>query len=582
MHETHTAFTSATQLHHKRILHQNWQTSQKIGSSSLESTAALFLLTVSAKYPYSCAPVRMKSLFPFRTAILISWLAFSHASAQPVTSALGTIAAVEAPSAGTDSVVLAVSPATAAWSATADASWLHLSAANQSGMGSALVLFSFDTNAAGTRVGTLTIAGQTLTVTQAGSTYVAAMPLATVVSSGAIDPVGVAVDGVGNVYIADNNNNAIEKWTLASNTFSTLVSSGLAAPFGVAVDGAGNVYIADTYSNAIKEWTITNNSLITLVSSGLHYPAGVAVDGGGNVYIADGNNSAIKEWIAASQTVATLVSSGLDLPDGVALDLAGNVFISDTYHNSIKEWIAESNTVTTVVSSGLNQPNGLAVDGAGNIYIADPYGYVSKWTAASNTLTTLASSGLYYPTGVAVDGSGNVFIADPDRSAIFEVPRAFVDPTPKVEPANAGTDVLPSVLPATESLLAPFAPTSDAPWLTISGISNGLVRFGFTATASNRTAHINLVGKSIPITQIAPVPPPVLFGATWLGNGVFQFAFSNSSVGAPFTVLAATNVSLPLSSWTVVGTATNTAPGRFQFTDSQATNSQRFYKVRSP
>ena len=64
----------------------------------------------------------------------------------------------------------------------------------------------------------------------------------------------MAVDGAGNVYIADTGNNAIKEWVAASNTVTTLVSSGLIFPHGVAVDGAGNVYIADTGNNAIKEW----------------------------------------------------------------------------------------------------------------------------------------------------------------------------------------------------------------------------------------------------------------------------------------------------------------------------------------
>ena len=67
----------------------------------------------------------------------------------------------------------------------------------------------------------------------------------------------------------------------------TLVSSGLNTPDGVAVDGAGNVYIADTGNNAIKEWNAATQTVSTLVSSGLNYPHGVAVDGAGNVYIAD-------------------------------------------------------------------------------------------------------------------------------------------------------------------------------------------------------------------------------------------------------------------------------------------------------
>jgi hypothetical protein len=197
-------------------------------------------------------------------------------------------------------------------------------------------------------------------------------------------------------------------------------------------------------------------------------------------------------------------------------------------------------------------------------------------------VTTLVG-GLDFPYGVAVDATGNVYISDYVNNAIKELPYAFVDPTPKLEGLAAGSDALPAVLPATENLLAPFAPTSDQPWLTISGITNGVVSFSFTAnTGSARTAHITLLGQTIPITQGVIGTPPTLAGAQMLGNGACQFCFSNTP-GASFTVLSSTNLSLPLSNWTVVGAATNTAPGQFQFTTSPTTNDpQFFYVVRSP
>ena len=90
--------------------------------------------------------------------------------------------------------------ATNTWTATANDAWLHLDAPSQSGSGSANVVFSYDANPGGTRTGTVTIACQTLTVTQAGATYVLApCPVTTLVSSGLSNPAGVAVDGAGNV-----------------------------------------------------------------------------------------------------------------------------------------------------------------------------------------------------------------------------------------------------------------------------------------------------------------------------------------------------------------------------------------------
>jgi len=498
-----------------------------------------------------------------------------------VSFAIGTTALWEGPATGTDSVVVAASPGITTWTASANADWLHLAVANQSGTGSTNEIFSFDANPGATRTGTLTIAGQTLTVAQAGSNYLAApAPVTPLVSTGLSQPLSVAVDGGGNVYIADRGNNAVKEWVAASNTVTTLVASGLSSPFGVTVDGAGNVYIADTGNNAIKEWVAVSNSVIMLVSSGLSSPFGVTVDGAGNVYIAD--TGGIKQWSVLNNSLTTLVSTFQ--PAGVAVDAAGNVYIADN-NSTIKKWTAAKNILTTLVS-GLNAPAGVAVDGAGNVYIADTFnGAIKKWTAVNNTITTLVSSGLNRPESVAVDGVGNVYIADSNNNAIKELPRAFVDPTGKLESSAAGSDLLPPVLPATENLLPPFAPSVDPGWLTANGTSNGVVSFTFGANslATSRTANITLFGQTTPITQnAAPVTPPTLNGITILNTGALQFGFTNNQ-GATFTVLTTTNLLSPLTNWTVLGTLTNNGFGQYQFIDLTATNGgQRFYRVSSP
>jgi hypothetical protein len=75
--------------------------------------------------------------------------------------------------------------------------------------------------------------------------------------------------------------------------------------------------------------------------------------------------------------------------------------------------------------------------------------------------------------------------------------------------------------------------------------------------------------------------PIILTNTVKLSSGACQFSFTNTP-GLGFTVLATTNVALPLSSWMVLGSATEILPGQFQFTDLQATNTCRFYRVRSP
>src|SRR5579883_678131 len=275
---------------------------------------------------------------------------------------LGTSALVEGPAMGTDSVELTT---TDTWTATSNASWLHTTA---SGTGNSVVTFTFDSNTGATRTGTLTIDGLTLSVTQAGSNYSAANLVTKLVSSGLSSPQGVAVDGSGNVYIADSFGDALKEYVAATGTVQTLVSTGPSLFFGVALDSAGNVYIADANSSStVKEYVAATGTLTTLISTGLFAAFGVAVDGSGNVYIADYGDNTVKEYVAAKGTLTTLISTGLLQPTGVAVDSAGNVYIADRT-NVVKEYVAATGTLTTLVSSGLSSPQGVAVDGSGNVY----------------------------------------------------------------------------------------------------------------------------------------------------------------------------------------------------------------------
>lgn len=435
----------------------------------------------------------------------VTYLA-QYLALRPLSRSLAASSVIVGPSAGSASAPLVSSPATAPWTAVANASWLHVALA---GTGSGPVPVVFDANPGPTRTGTVTIAGLTFTVTQAGAGYVEAQPLTPLASTGLKYPFTVAVDGTGNVYIADANNNAVKKWTPATNTVTDVVATGLLTVDGVATDAAGNVYIADTGNNAIKKWTAPAGPVTTLVSTGLHNPYGVTVDALGNVYIADTSNNAIKKWTAATQTVSTAVSSGLSFPTAVAVDVFGNLYIADTGSNSIKKWTATTGTVTSLIASGLDNPSGVAVDVFGNVYIADNgHNAIKKWSSATQAITVLAASGLNSPQGLTVDAAGNVYLANSGSNAIAAIPRAFVDVSGSNVPATSGTGALSVVLPASANLQAPFTPTSDQPWLTVTGVTAGVVSYSYTANAGSngRTAHINLLGQQVPVHQAGPTP----------------------------------------------------------------------------
>ena len=433
------------------------------------------------------------------------------------------------------------------WTATSNAAWLQLAAGSVNGIGSAPIQFSYGANPnASAQTGTLTIAGLTFTVTQAGTSYVPVTSVTTLISSGLSGPQGVAVDGQGNVYIADTANNAIEEW-IPGTQQTVPLSSVQNNPPAVAVDAFGNIYIADAGNHAIEKYSAANQQLTTLVS-GLSNPSGVAVDGQGNVYFSDTANSAIDEWNAATQQVTTLAGSGLSNPTGVAVDVQANVYFSDSGNNAIKEWIVAGGQVTALVSAGLNNPTGVAVDGQGNVFIADTgNNAIKEWNAGNQQVAALASTGLNSPAGVAVDRQGNVYVADADNNAIKKLTPAYLALSAGSlnEGGYAGTDsVTAQVLPASFPLTA----ASDQSWLSITGIVGGVIGFSYQAnnTGVDRTAHITVLGLQVTVTQSGDAPANLTPCA---GTG------QSTPVGQPFPT--ALQVCLtdadgnPLSGWPV-------------------------------
>jgi sugar lactone lactonase YvrE len=238
----------------------------------------------------------------------------------------------------------------------------------------------------------------------------------TVPSSGLNHPSGVAVDGAGDVFIADEPNSRVVRVT-PSGAQSTVPASGLNFPYGVAVGGTGDVFIADTYNNRVVRVT-PSGAQGTVPASGLNHPYGVAVDGAGDVFIADSeNNRAVKVTPSGVQT--TVPASGLSLPSAVAVDGAGDVFIADTGNLRVVE-VTPGGVQTTVPASGLVYPFGVAVDGAGDVFIADTFNDRVVEVPACCGAQFTVGSGLYVPRGVAVDGAGDVFIADTYNNRVEE------------------------------------------------------------------------------------------------------------------------------------------------------------------
>ena len=228
--------------------------------------------------------------------------------------------------------------------------------------------------------------------------------------NGLNSPFGVALDGAGNVFIADSGNNRVVE-VRPDGGAQVAVGTGLSNPSGVALDGAGNVFIADEGNSRVVEvpaGCITDTCQVT-VGSGLSNVFGVTVDGAGNVFIADSGNSRVVKVPAGGNGVygpQTTVGIGLFAPRNVAVDGAGNVFIADSGNNRVVEVPAGGGAQTTV-GIGLNTPTGVAVDGAGNVFIADSGN--NRLVRVGGGHQYIMLGGLSYPSGVAVDAVGDVY-----------------------------------------------------------------------------------------------------------------------------------------------------------------------------
>ena len=302
--------------------------------------------------------------------------------------------------------------------------------------------------------------------------------------SGLSEPDGVAVDGSGNIFVADRTGSNVEE-ILAAGGYTTVNSLGIGftTPEGVAVDGSGNLFVADTYNNAVKEMLAAGGyTTISTLGSGFSYPQSVAVDGSGNVFVADRGNNAIKEILAAGgyTTVKTL-GSGFSSPYGVTVDGIGNVFVADTANSAVKQILAAGGyTTVNTLGGGFGQPRGVAVDGIGNVFVADTANSAVKEILAAGgyiTVNTLGS-GFSLPGGVAMDGSGNVYVADYGNNRVE-----------KLDYADA---------PSLSFSSTPVGSTStDSPQtVTVENIGNAPLTFPVPSTGSNPSISTSFILNS--------------------------------------------------------------------------------------
>lgn len=322
------------------------------------------------------------------------------------------------------------------------------------------------------------IASGAVTTTLAGSSGYSGTALGNGSGARFANPAGTAVDSSGNVYICDQGLQVIRRITPAgdvTNIAGTPYSSGSADgtgaaarfnyPGGIALDGIGNLYVADTFNHTIRRVVISTGVVTTVAGSAgvpgsangtgtaatFNTPTGIVIGSGGNLYVTDRGSHIIRQ-VTPAGTVTTLagtpnqfgdangtgVSAKFYNPLGIAADSSGNLYVADNFNDLIRK-VTPSGMVSTFAGSGasgavdgtgtaasFSQPSAVTVDATGNVFVADSGNHAIRRITPSGEVSTYAgfvprsgatdgpgvSARFNGPFGITTDSTGNVVVAD--------------------------------------------------------------------------------------------------------------------------------------------------------------------------
>jgi len=262
------------------------------------------------------------------------------------------------------------------------------------------------------------------------------------------NPTGIAVDGEGNIYVADTGNNRIQKF---NNTGAFLLKWGTRgsgdgefySPQDIALDADGNVYVVD--NSRIQVFDSSGTFIRKWGSYGtgeeqLQYPRSIAFDADGNAYVIAG--SVIKKFDSEGNFLTAWGALGtydgeFNNPTDVAVDAAGNVYVADRDNNRIQKFDNTGKFLLKWGSQGFGegqfqQPSGLTIDTDGNAYVTEWNRPLQVFDGSGNLLAKSTDT-FYGCNGIAVDADGTVYVANSDDHCVRVFERSQVPtPTPNV------------------------------------------------------------------------------------------------------------------------------------------------------
>ena len=354
--------------------------------------------------------------------------------------------------------------------------------------------------------------GVTIAPLAPASNYVA--PLAynsspVTVGSGLVNPVGVAVDSQGNVYVSDdaasvNGTSGRVYMEAANGGGQSVLVDGASDPTSVATDAAGDLFISDTGLIQIME-VPAGVPYATNESPELSAIGPVAADGAGNVYtFAPGDHTIYK--LPSDLSGESPFASGLNSPAGIAADVAGNVYVSDAGNNNIVKFNPDGSSAGVLAS--VQNPGPITVDAGGNLYVVNTAGNLYTITAGTTTALQVGS-GLTNASSLAIDGMGNLYYTDDSNHQLKKI-----SPT--------GGYFLSTPLPVGLTCSNSTGIISGTP-ATANAANYGITAYNITG---GTTANLNLGIITLAISYSGP--------NTWsAGTAIAPLAPASSGVAAP-------------------------------------------------
>ena len=383
------------------------------------------------------------------------------------------------------------------------------------------------------------------------------------------DPESVAVDAVGNLFIADVGNRRVRKVDAITGIITTIAGTGqqgssgdggpateaqLSIPRGVAVDLAGNLYIADPGNITVRK--VDSDGIITTVASGAR-PIGVLVDAVGNLFIAGGaivrmmDTQGIISTVAGTERKTGFRGDGgpasdaqLDLPHQVSVDGSGILFIADSANHRLRK-VDPQGIITTIAGSGptglgggsfsgdggpateaqLSFAKGVVVDAAGNLFIGDTFNHRVRKVDTEGIITTVAGSrptGSIFAGGFSGDGG-------PATEAQLNTPAGVaLDAAGNLFIADHGNNRVRKVFgvaaPSPVSTLVTLETTAEVPQaFALEAYPNPFngsttIRFDLPESGEVELAVYNLTGQKVVTLADGPREPGT-YTLRWDGRG---------------------------------------------------------------